>query len=60
VPYGWSRAYGVTALILVAQLINVARVLPHVVSRWNVANEQDWPMYSFATQICDPTGTAAP
>jgi hypothetical protein len=50
----------VTALILVAQLINGARVLPQVWSRWKVANEQDCPMYSDASQIVEPSATAAP
>jgi hypothetical protein len=44
----------------VAQLISGARVFPHVMSRWNVANEHDWSMNSDASQIDEPTGTAAP
>ena len=50
---------GVTAAILVAQLISGARVLPHVWSTWNCAKVQDCPMYSVASQIVDPTASAA-
>ena len=54
-----GRDQGVTAAILVAQLISGARVLPHVGSTWYVSNEQDCAMYSVASQIVDPTASAA-
>ena len=47
---------GVTALILVPQLISGARVSPHVRSFWKVAKVHGCPMYSVAIQIVEPTG----
>jgi hypothetical protein len=54
-----TSAYGVIALIRVAQFASVVLVPPHVASAWYCATKQDCAMYSLAIQTVPPAATAA-